>query len=192
MGSGVRQNSQDRVPPPSRDRSQEKRQKESSYLRPKDHKEPSRSQSNMNPQSSSRDLSATHSSLSSSQGTGGGHSFFNNFKSSAAKGAGALSKGLFNKSGRSGSSTEREPTIDDEHYVIKVLNTPLVQQTRLTRISKKLEDSRDKTEFWMPAFPWRAIDYLNYKGSDVEGLYRVPGSGPQIKKWQRRFDQGNP
>lgn len=41
----------------------------------------------------------------------------------------------------------------------------------------------------MPAFPWRAIDYLNYKGSDVEGLYRVPGSGPQIKKWQRRFDE---
>jgi hypothetical protein len=42
----------------------------------------------------------------------------------------------------------------------------------------------------MPAFPWRAIDYLNYKGSDVEGLYRVPGSGPQIKKWQRKFDEG--
>lgn len=41
----------------------------------------------------------------------------------------------------------------------------------------------------MPAFPWRAIDYLNLKGTDVEGLYRVPGSGPQIKKWQRRFDE---
>jgi hypothetical protein len=80
--------------------------------------------------------------------------------------------------------------VDDEHYVIKVLNMPLVEQTRKTRISKRLEDSRDKTEFWMPAFPWRAIDYLNYKGSDVEGLYRVPGSGPQIKKWQRRFDEG--
>ena len=42
----------------------------------------------------------------------------------------------------------------------------------------------------MPAFPWRAIDYLNYKGTEVEGLYRVPGSGPQIKKWQRKFDEG--
>ena len=80
--------------------------------------------------------------------------------------------------------------VDDEHYQLKVINKPLIEQTRLTRISKKLEDSRDKTEFWMPAFPWRAIDYLNYKGSDVEGLYRVPGSGPQIKKWQRRFDEG--
>jgi hypothetical protein len=80
--------------------------------------------------------------------------------------------------------------VDDEHYVLKVINLPLIEQARLTRISKRLEDSRDKTEFWMPAFPWRAIDYLNYKGSEVEGLYRVPGSGPQIKKWQRKFDEG--
>jgi len=103
-----------------------------------------------------------------------------------------ISKGLFGKSSRSGSTTEREPVVDDEHYELKVINLPLVEQTRLTRISKRLEDSRDKTEFWMPAFPWRAIDYLNYKGTDVEGLYRVPGSGPQIKKWQRRFDEGRP
>jgi len=101
-----------------------------------------------------------------------------------------ITKGLFGKNARSGSTTEREPVIDDEHYVLKVINLPLVEQTRLTRISKRLEDSRDKTEFWMPAFPWRAIDYLNYKGTDVEGLYRVPGSGPQIKKWQRKFDEG--
>lgn len=100
-----------------------------------------------------------------------------------------ISKGLFGKGTRSGSTTEREPVVDDEHYVLKVINLPLVEQARLTRISKRLEDSRDKTEFWMPAFPWRAIDYLNYKGCDVEGLYRVPGSGPQIKKWQRKFDE---
>ncbi|KAJ5032539.1 uncharacterized protein L3040_009140 [Drepanopeziza brunnea f. sp. 'multigermtubi'] len=120
----------------------------------------------------------------------GREGFLNNLKSSASKGAGALSKGLFGKGGsRSGSTHEKEAPVDDEHYQLKVLNLNLVEQTRLTRISKKLEDSKDKTEFWMPAFPWRAIDYLNYKGSDVEGLYRVPGSGPQIKKWQRRFDE---
>lgn len=101
-----------------------------------------------------------------------------------------ISNRLFGKGGRSGSTTEKEPVIDDEHYQLKTINLPLVEQTRRTRISKRLEDSRDKTEFWMPAFPWRAIDYLNYKGCDVEGLYRVPGSGPQIKKWQRRFDEG--
>lgn len=101
-----------------------------------------------------------------------------------------ISKGLFGKNGRSGGAPEREPVVDDEHYVLKVINQPLLEQTRLTRISKRLEDSRDRTEFWMPAFPWRAIDYLNYKGTDVEGLYRVPGSGPQIKKWQRKFDEG--
>jgi hypothetical protein len=117
--------------------------------------------------------------------------FFSGLKNSGSRAADMLSKGLFgSKGGRSGSTTEREHPVDDEHYQLKVINLPLVEQARLTRISKKLEESRDKTEFWMPAFPWRAIDYLNYKGSDVEGLYRVPGSGPQIKKWQRRFDEG--
>lgn len=125
-----------------------------------------------------------------------GGSFFNGLKNSSRSAADIISKGLFGKNGRNGSSSsahgnERssEPVVDDEHYVLKVINQPLVEQTRLTRISKRLEDSRDRTEFWMPAFPWRAIDYLNYKGTDVEGLYRVPGSGPQIKKWQRRFDE---
>lgn len=117
----------------------------------------------------------------------GGSTFLSGLRGSRA--VDIFSKGLFGKSTRSGSTTERESTVDDEHYVLKVINLPLIQQTRRTRISKRLEHSRDKTEFWMPAFPWRAIDYLNYKGCDVEGLYRVPGSGPQIKKWQRRFDE---
>ena len=30
--------------------------------------------------------------------------------------------------------------------------------------------------------------YLN-TNCENEGLYRVPGSGPQVKHWQRRFDQ---
>jgi len=137
-----------------------------------------------------RDKENSRTQLPTSFRDGGGHNFLTNLKSSATKGAGALSKGLFGKGGRSGSTNEKEPPVDDEHYELKVINKPLVEQTRLTRISKRLEDSKDKTEFWMPAFPWRAIDYLNYKGSDVEGLYRVPGSGPQIKKWQRRFDEG--
>ncbi|OAA53959.1 Rho GTPase activator [Niveomyces insectorum RCEF 264] len=119
----------------------------------------------------------------------GGYTFFNGLKNSSSRAADIISKGLFGKNARSGSTTERELVVDDEHYVLKLINRPLVEQTRLTRISKRLEDSRDRTEFWMPAFPWRAIDYLNYKGTDVEGLYRVPGSGPQIKKWQRKFDE---
>ncbi|KAL2131663.1 hypothetical protein VTI74DRAFT_4759 [Chaetomium olivicolor] len=116
-----------------------------------------------------------------------GGAFFSNLKHSKA--AGILSNRFFGGGSRSEPSAPKEPVVDDEHYVLKVINLPLVEQTRLTRISKRLEDSRDKTEFWMPAFPWRAIDYLNYKGSEVEGLYRVPGSGPQIKKWQRKFDE---
>lgn len=133
-----------------------------------------------------RDYSRSH--QSTPRDGNGASSFFNNLGRAGGRVAESIGKGLFGKSGRSGSTTERD-LVDDEHYVLKVINLPLVEQTRLTRISKRLEESRDKTEFWMPAFPWRAIDYLNYKGCDVEGLYRVPGSGPQIKKWQRRFDE---
>jgi hypothetical protein len=134
-----------------------------------------------------RDASRVH---PSSLKENGGSAFFSGLKSSSSKAADILSKGFFGKNTKGGGAVDKEPVVDDEHYVIKVLNLPLVEQTRRTRISKRLEESRDKTEFWMPAFPWRAIDYLNYKGSDVEGLYRVPGSGPQIKKWQRKFDEG--
>lgn len=176
MSSTVRQRSEDRHPPASRDGSQ---QKEGSKL-----KEQGRSQTTKE----SKDNGRLQPSAQNSYREGSG--FLNNLKSSASKGAGALSKGLWGKGGRSGGSYEKDPPADDDQYQLKVLTLPLIEQTRLTRISKKLEDSKDKTEFWMPAFPWRAIDYLNYKGSEVEGLYRVPGSGPQIKKWQRRFDQG--
>lgn len=119
----------------------------------------------------------------------GGSTFLSGLKNSSSKAADMFSKSLFGKTSRSSSTNEREPSIDDENYQLRIIKLPLVEQTRLTRISKRLEDSRDKTEFWMPAFPWRAIDYLNYKGCEVEGLYRVPGSGPQIKKWQRKFDE---
>ncbi|KAI9744067.1 MAG: hypothetical protein M1818_002219 [Claussenomyces sp. TS43310] len=118
----------------------------------------------------------------------GSSSYLSLMKSSSSK-AVSMGRGIFSKVGRSYSGTEKESSVDDENYSLKVINLPLVEQTRLTRISKKLETSRDKTEYWMPAFPWRAIDYLNYRGTETEGLYRVPGSGPQIKRWQRRFDE---
>ncbi|TVY89828.1 putative Rho-type GTPase-activating protein [Lachnellula willkommii] len=176
MSSNVRQHSEDRKHTQTRDSSRGKDGRENGRLQPSQVKDTNQNGRIQTFSSSLRD-SGVH------------HTFLNNLKSSATKGAGAISKGLFGKGSRSGSTNEREAPVDDEHYELKVINRPLIEQTRLTRISKKLEDSRDKTEFWMPAFPWRAIDYLNYKGSDVEGLYRVPGSGPQIKRWQRRFDE---
>ncbi|KAE8448379.1 hypothetical protein EG329_009623 [Mollisiaceae sp. DMI_Dod_QoI] len=182
MSSTIRQRSEDRQPTMPRDRSTEKSVKEGSKL--KGSRDNSRSQMHRDPNPNKR----SEASFSSSFKESSGQSFLSNLKTSATKGAGALSKGIFGK-GRTNSTTEKEPVVDDEHYQLKVINLPLVEQTRKTRISKKLEESRDKTEFWMPAFPWRAIDYLNYKGSDVEGLYRVPGSTPEIKKWQRKFDE---
>ncbi|PGH11470.1 hypothetical protein AJ79_04845 [Helicocarpus griseus UAMH5409] len=119
-----------------------------------------------------------------------GASLFNNLKqtsSGAADRLGKAGKGFFGKITRSGSSNERE-LVNDDTYVCRVINLPLVEQTRRTRISKRLENSKDKTEYWMPALPWRCIDYLNFKGCEEEGLYRVPGSGKDVKHWQRRFD----
>ncbi|KAL8681869.1 MAG: hypothetical protein Q9186_002026 [Xanthomendoza sp. 1 TL-2023] len=136
-----------------------------------------------------------HRGLASSSSTifrdGAGSKLFANIKGTSFKAADGLNKagkGIFNKMGRSGSSNTREE-ISDAHYQNTVINLPLIQQTRRTRIAKRLEDSRDKTEFWMPALPWRCIDYLNFRGCEEEGLYRVPGSGTKIKYYQERFDR---
>lgn len=143
-------------------------------------------------------------------------SLFNNLKQQSTGAADRLGKagmkagkGIFGKITRSGSSNERE-LVTDDIYTCSVINLPLIEQTRKTRISKGLDRSKDKTEYWMPALPWRCIEYvdaslplfmrfslltncdsyLNFKGCEEEGLYRVPGSGKEVKHWQRRFDTG--
>lgn len=103
-----------------------------------------------------------------------------------AKTGGGMFLTRLGKMARSSSHSEKE--VPDAEYVLKVITLPLVEQTRVTRISKRIEASKDKTEYWMPSLPWRCIDYLNLN-CESEGLYRVPGSGPQVKHWQRRFDQ---
>lgn len=125
-----------------------------------------------------------------SQVSGASAAMFNSLKQSSSGAAdriGKAGKGFFGKITRSGSTNERE-FMSDDNYVCSVINLPLIEQARKTRIAKKLEECRDKTEFWMPALPYRCIDYLNFKGCEEEGLYRVPGSGREVKHWQRRFD----
>lgn len=70
---------------------------------------------------------------------------------------GKAGKGFFGKITRSDSSNARE-LVPDEVYTCTVINLPLVKQTRTTRIARRLELSKDKTEFWMPALPWRCIE----------------------------------
>lgn len=83
---------------------------------------------------------------------GGGSQLFTNIKSKAA---GGLTKGKnMWKASRSGSSNARE----EGPYELCVIRLPLVQQTRRTRIAPRLADSKDKTEFWMPAIAWRCIE----------------------------------
>jgi len=78
-----------------------------------------------------------------------------NVVSKATKGGGNFLTRL-GKIGRSSSNNEKE--VPDSEYVLKVINLPLVEQARITRISKDLGSCRDKTEYWMPALPWRCIE----------------------------------
>lgn len=77
-----------------------------------------------------------------------------------AKAAGGLGKAgtKFFKQTRQPNSYASHQFDSSQFYQLKVINKPLKEQTRLTRIAKRLEDSKDKTEFWMPALPWRCIE----------------------------------
>jgi hypothetical protein len=94
-----------------------------------------------------------------SKDSAGGHLLSNIHQTGRGMGdrLGKAGKGFLGKITRSGSSNERELVTDDT-YTCTVINLPLIKQTRRTRIAKRLEFSRDKTEFWMPALPWRCIE----------------------------------
>ena len=89
------------------------------------------------------------------------NTFFGGSKNpfSKAKNGGGGFLNRIGKIGRSGSSHEKEVhPHHEEAYVLKVINQPLVEQTRTTRISKSLDACKDKTEYWMPSLPWRCIE----------------------------------
>lgn len=105
-------------------------------------------------------LATSHSGSTHSHREGTGAHLFSNIKNSssrAADGIGKVGKGFFGKMARSGSNSANNH-LDDEPYVCTTINLPLIEQTRRTRIARRLEDSKDKTEFWMPALPWRCIE----------------------------------
>ena len=94
---------------------------------------------------------------------GSGAAFLSNLKSSSSKaadGIGKAGKGFLGKFTWGAGGGESDKPSEEENYVCSVINLPLVEQTRLTRISKRLEFSRDKTEFWMPSLPWRCIEWV--------------------------------
>jgi hypothetical protein len=85
---------------------------------------------------------------------------FRQSSSRATDGFTKASKGLLSKITRGGSNHGKIPpvAVDDGEYVYRVVNLGLIDQTRLTRIAHSYDDCKDKTEFWMPALPWRAIE----------------------------------
>ncbi|PNS17816.1 hypothetical protein CAC42_3211 [Sphaceloma murrayae] len=121
------------------------------------------------------------------QKSNGSGFFASSQTSSGAFGLGKASRGFFSKLTRSSSSHEKVGMGVEEEYEPRLLKLPLIAQTRETRIAKSYDNCRDKTEFWMPALPWRCIDYLNGK-CEEEGLYRVSGGLTMVRRWRRRFD----
>ena len=85
----------------------------------------------------------------------GGSHLFNDFKKRTVKAAGGIGKAGNRLFRNKAPDKPVEPPIN---YHCTVLNQSLVNQTRITRIARRLEDSKDKTEFWMPALPWRCIE----------------------------------
>lgn len=89
---------------------------------------------------------------------GAGSHLFNNIRNTSSRAAGGLNKAgnrIMAKMNRSGSSSNQN---EEERYVCKFINLSLVEQTRRTRLADRLENSKDRTEFWMPALPWRCIE----------------------------------
>jgi hypothetical protein len=110
---------------------------------------------------SRRERSEHGSQISNSYNESKGTTLMSSLGSGARKVHGKMDsarKGIFGKLGRSSSNHETPTLVTNEPYVCKVIHKPLIEQTRLTRISSRLEQSRDKTEFWMPALPWRCIE----------------------------------
>ncbi|MBE7180370.1 MAG: hypothetical protein INR71_04015 [Terriglobus roseus] len=92
--------------------------------------------------------------------------FFHGIRNSKSRASdlGKAGRGLFGKLTRSGSGHDRDddqpsmPDLNPDTYKATIIRMGLIDQTRATRISKRLESSRDKTEFWLPALPWRCIE----------------------------------
>ena len=95
-----------------------------------------------------------------SQGSGSG--FLHNFMQGSSKAADGINRAgnrFFSRFGRTGSSNEREPSqTGSESYAVKVVNKSLKEQTRMTRIRRDIKEAKDKTEYWMPALPYRCIE----------------------------------
>ena len=104
-------------------------------------------------------------SSSSAQGPGLLSGFVDKSTKASSRAAGGINRAgkagnrFLGKFTRSGSSHEREVVPED--YKFKVITLPLVEQTRRTRLKKHMDLARDKTEFWMPALPYRCIEYAS-------------------------------
>jgi hypothetical protein len=88
-----------------------------------------------------------------------GPSRFTNFLNTSQKTAGDLSrvgKGMLSKMTRRGSTHDVEAP--PENYVLQTVRLPLVEQVRKTRIRGDLQHAKDKTEYWLPALPYRCVE----------------------------------
>lgn len=89
------------------------------------------------------------------QGPGRFQNFMNTSQHAAGQ-IGRAGKGFMSKFTRSGSTNEREEPAGE--HVLKLIRQPLIVQVRATRLRSRMADARDKTEYWLPALPYRCIE----------------------------------
>ena len=88
-----------------------------------------------------------------------GASRFTNFLNTSQRTAGDLGragKGMLNKMTRRGSTHDVEAP--PENHVLSTVRLPLIEQVRKTRIRGDLQHAKDKTEYWLPALPYRCVE----------------------------------
>lgn len=107
---------------------------------------------------SSKDGSEANFKPGSSYESGGLFSSFKNSGSKTGESSSKTGRGFFGRFTRSASGHEPPQEVIDEKHILRVIKKPLAEQTRRTRIKERIEDALDKTEYWLPALPYRSIE----------------------------------
>lgn len=68
-----------------------------------------------------------------------------------------------------------------------VFGMDLKEATLMTRVISEMNSEADSAAYWIPALPFRCLQYLNSKCVEELGLYRVSGSTSVVDELRNFF-----
>jgi hypothetical protein len=77
-----------------------------------------------------------------------------------------------------------------ELVLLTAYGSKIMELAETTIFGVPLEDACIRSNALVPLPLTQSIRWLNTKGLDEEGLYRVPGSHSQVEEYKMRFDKG--